>query len=87
MASDKPLSTQRRNTLLRMIALFGVDGVKDILLERKTTYPYDKLFQELYGNEDTLRKEAYDYLLRFKLNLKQYKEGEYDAEQTIWWPK
>ena len=73
------LSKQRRNTLLRMIGLFGIDDTYEILLERKSKYPYDKLFAEMAGNQDTLRKEAYDYLLRFKLNATKYKEGDYES--------
>tara|TARA_Y100001963_G_scaffold68502_1_gene95450 strand:- start:1247 stop:1438 length:192 start_codon:yes stop_codon:yes gene_type:complete len=63
-----------------MISLFGVHEVYNILLERRNTYPFDTLFDELYDNKETLTKEAYDYLLRFKLNATQYKEGEYENE-------
>ena len=80
MASTKsvPLSNTRRNTLLRMIALFGIDETYNIILERKSQYPFDALYGEMIGNHDQLRKEAYDYILRFKLNATQYKEGDYN---------
>ena len=75
------LSKHRRDTLLRMIGLFGIDDTYEILLERKSTYPYNKLFAEMIGNKDTLRKEAYDYLLRFKLNATKYNEGDYESDK------
>ena len=72
------MSDKNYNTMLRMISLMGYDELLEIVLERKGRYPYTAMMNEMYGNKQRLTKESYNYILRYKLNLTQYKEGEYN---------